>query len=349
MTTELLQKYLDRNCTPAERREAEQWLHSCAGKELDNVMLEIWSDKNNPPMPAEQTQELWKKLSGNTNQQKPASKFFDGRKLIAAAVMAFVVISIVWIFEKNSSHSAVSTTTEQKQVDNSENSYWATVTNTSAEQKTVALNDGSEVLLFPNSSLKYPVQFEKNSRDISLTGKAIFIVAKNKNSPFTVYSHDIATTALGTKFMVDESDKNYTSVKLFEGKIAVKPNEQNVEQWEKILLPGDVFTYDVNKRAIEVKRYASANKSLINKRSANKNEELNFTNAELADVFEVLKYRYKNEIIYDHKDIKGMYFTGIISPTSSLETVLKVIAQMNGLRINKQNGKYILQKNYNAI
>lgn len=349
MTQELFLKYIDRRCTSEEIKETEQWLRSCTNEELDLLLLQIWNDKNNPVMSAAQTQQLWKRLSQVTHQQEPKRNlvrmFFNRRMAVAAAVVAFAVLSMVWVFEKKRTSLMIAAVSRQQPVDISKNAYWSFASNAGSKQKSITLEDGSELILFPGSGLKYPAHFEKDRRDIFLDGKAMFMVAKDKQRPFTVYSHDMATTALGTKFLVDESDKKYSTVKLYEGKVVVKANNHNAGKWEDIfLLPGDVFTYDAQKRRVTVKQDQQVNEWNENTKVINKNLELNFTNAELADVFEVLKNKYKNEIIYNRTEISGMYFTGNISQTSSLAKVLKIIAQMNGLDIGEQNGKYIVQK-----
>lgn len=94
------------------------------------------------------------------------------------------------------------------------------------ERKKINLPDGSVVILNSNSSISYNKDFNQDERNIQLSGKAFFIVAKNKEKPFSVHSGNFTTTAIGTSFYVDDIDSsNSYSVKLLEGKVKLKLND----------------------------------------------------------------------------------------------------------------------------
>lgn len=90
------------------------------------------------------------------------------------------------------------------------------------ERKNVNLPDGSVVMLNSNSSISYTSDFNQKSREISLTGEAFFVVAKDQAKPFIVTSGNISTTALGTEFFIkSERDEPAISISLLEGKVRV--------------------------------------------------------------------------------------------------------------------------------
>ncbi|GAB3701595.1 FecR family protein [Spirosoma flavus] len=89
----------------------------------------------------------------------------------------------------------------------------------------VVLGDSSEVLLSPKSQLRYPSQFTGATRTVYLKGEAQFAV-KRRNQPFMVYTGDMVTKVLGTKFVVRafDLDKKFT-VQVLSGKVSVyKPS-----------------------------------------------------------------------------------------------------------------------------
>ncbi|WP_247236547.1 FecR family protein [Telluribacter sp. SYSU D00476] len=93
--------------------------------------------------------------------------------------------------------------------------------NDSSKPLTIQLSDGSEVLLSPQSRLRYPSQFSGSSRTIYLTGEAVFSV-KRRPEPFMVYTGDMVTKVLGTRFVVRAfyMEKKY-SVQVLSGKVSV--------------------------------------------------------------------------------------------------------------------------------
>ncbi|MDF2192444.1 FecR domain-containing protein [Paraflavitalea sp. CAU 1676] len=116
----------------------------------------------------------------------------------------------------------------------------------------VTLPDGSEVILNGNSSISLAPGFNKDKREILLTGTAFFEVARNPEKPFTVISGKVSTTALGTSFYIHQSSNAApTTVSLLTGKVLVEvegqpsvhlvPYEQGVYHHEQELVKS---TYD---------------------------------------------------------------------------------------------------------
>jgi transmembrane sensor len=91
------------------------------------------------------------------------------------------------------------------------------------ERREMALADGSEVALAPNTQLR--VNFTSRGRSITLDyGEAFFHVSKDPNRPFIVSSAHARAQALGTSFSVE--DRGDTAVvTVIEGRVAVKGPE----------------------------------------------------------------------------------------------------------------------------
>lgn len=83
----------------------------------------------------------------------------------------------------------------------------------------ITLPDGTEVWLNANTSLRYPIAFSEQSREVMLDGEAYFDVTKDRK-PFIVKTDKYDVEVLGTIFNVEAyaSEPNFRTV-LYEGKV----------------------------------------------------------------------------------------------------------------------------------
>lgn len=85
----------------------------------------------------------------------------------------------------------------------------------------VLLSDNSEVILSPNSRLRYPSQFTDSARVVYLSGEASFSVNR-QNRSFLVVTGEMITKVLGTRFVVSAYDHNpKITVQVQSGKVSV--------------------------------------------------------------------------------------------------------------------------------
>lgn len=120
-----------------------------------------------------------------------------------------------------------------------------TLTTPRAGQFAVTLPDGTKVWLNNASSLRYPVYFVGNTREVELTGEAYFEVAKHSDRPFLVKIRNSSAgedggtvEVLGTSFNVMAySDEEATRTTLVDGSVKfvrqgdsrqLRPGEQSV-------------------------------------------------------------------------------------------------------------------------
>jgi len=119
-----------------------------------------------------------------------------------------------------------------------------TVSTPNGRQYQVMLPDGTKVWLNSASSIRYPMTFNGNSREVSITGEAYFEVMKWHSSgsadkvPFIVKTQGQEITVLGTQFNVFAyKDEEETKTTLVAGKVNImeaasgtsmrlKPNQQ---------------------------------------------------------------------------------------------------------------------------
>ncbi len=105
----------------------------------------------------------------------------------------------------------------------------------------VRLSDGTKVWLNSESELKYPVQFNENTRVVQLKGEGYFEVARDLNRPFVLKTSTQEVEVLGTAFNVSAyEDEKLDVVTLVEGKVKISTSRIGVE---KIMLPEDQFVF----------------------------------------------------------------------------------------------------------
>lgn len=91
------------------------------------------------------------------------------------------------------------------------------------------LPDGSQVWLNSETSLRFPVQFAKDKREVYLNGEAYFHIQKDSTAPFHVYTNHREITVLGTSFNVSAyEDDDFWETTLVEGKVQVIASEGKV-------------------------------------------------------------------------------------------------------------------------
>jgi transmembrane sensor len=332
--------------TPDDINIEEEWTHfkACVNNEAEREM---------PAMQHETTSAIFEL------EKKGRKKSMVYKWLIATTTAALVLIVLgkgLWWNNKKTSTPVVVTNAQKKLTPSF---VTRRETNTSATAKQFVLTDGTIVLLDPLSEIQWQEPFADNRRDIHITGRAYFEVAKHKTKLFTVYSGDLATMALGTRFTVSAFvNKKQLSVRLYEGKVMVKAADSLQPKLKKayFLLPGEELVYDNKWHTARVRTFTSA-KSLApeNASDRNKNDEpvlpkeekeswYMFNNQPLAQVFGQLQDLFGVEIVYSEKDVEKMYFIGRFSKKDSLSHILKQIAGLNNLTVTRENNKYVISQ-----
>jgi ferric-dicitrate binding protein FerR (iron transport regulator) len=211
---------------------------------------------------------------------------------------------------------------------------------------TIRLSDGSTALLAPQSSISYRKYFDGRARNISLIGKAEFKVARDITRPFTVFAGEFATTALGTRFEVNALGKDDIVVKLFEGKVMVNSTSGGKKFDAVYLSPGLYVTFNVIDKTAKIKSFIKADNLHSPDREKSPDEGndhmLTFKRESLKNVFDKVSALYNIPIQYQEKQIRELYFTGYIQRSDSIKNVLKVIANMNGLKLQDMGDHVVI-------
>jgi ferric-dicitrate binding protein FerR (iron transport regulator) len=91
----------------------------------------------------------------------------------------------------------------------------------------LVLPDGSEVWLNANSSIAYQKDFNRSSRELTLTGEAYFKVAKDADKPFIIQAGALKVKVLGTAFNIRSyPDEPNIETTLESGSVEITLNDQ---------------------------------------------------------------------------------------------------------------------------
>jgi transmembrane sensor len=287
------------------------------------------------------------------NEQVGQGKAVIYRRLlrVAAAAAVVLLVGLGWAYFFKGDRQGLVSNTAQKRVT------LPTViqheVNTTGKEKSITLADGSMIVLFNNSEIAFEKPFTR--RNIKLTGKALFNVAKDAARPFTVESGAITTTALGTEFTVTAfAGQKQLSVRLYNGKVVIKPVAPlNRLMTQAIyLLPGQEFVYGPDGSLVRTfsNQHQRENKDPI---AAADNPTLPvntkgswhmYNNQPLAQVFDHLSGIYEVMIVYEYKDVHQKYFVGQFRTTDSVELILNLITKANKLKYTREDNTYIIHQ-----
>jgi transmembrane sensor len=194
---------------------------------------------------------------------------------------------------------------------------------TTQSSRIIKLNDGTNIILGPHSTLKYPHAFQAKDRNVFLTGNAIFKV-KHNGQRFIVNSGDVKTEVLGTFFnVVTIPESQQTKVSLFEGKVRMSYKDKA----NTILKPGDEWNCNLKSAVVNIRHDDNIQSN---------NLKLDFKNTSLPEVLQQVSIMYGIKLSVAQSVHKDLEITGAIYYRSPKET-LEQIAFPFGLKVKQIN------------
>ncbi|HEY9256451.1 FecR family protein [Chitinophaga sp.] len=314
----LLEKYLNGTATDAELKEYDHWYEQQPGD-------------NTPVFTKEERGEMYTVIAVG---MKRGNNRVYLRWAAAAAIL--LAAGALWMFKTTS-------TPLRKTMANVVNTKMDSIliNNNTQQQKTINLPDGSQVVLYKGAAIRFAAPFGQHSRTIQLSGKGFFNVTKNAPLPFTVLSHGVATTALGTSFTI-ATIRHEVKVILHTGKVMVKAHEQT-----RYLVPGQQLVCNtltgtaslqlpVSKVAVSP---AIAFGSL-------RGFAATFDQTSLSAVLDTIASGYHVSISKNAASFDDIAFSGVIRDTDSLSQVLHRMAMLHDLKIISTRTGYRIEKNH---
>jgi transmembrane sensor len=335
---ELLLRCLSGEATAEEQQQAWQWIHA---DEMHlryyKILQESWiSSSFSQPSRSHQMERSWKKI-------KQKAKIGDGlkaredifknsfsismpwKRLVAAILFAFILGAAGMI--------AVHNFEEQ----NNSDAYY-TIEAPRGAKSMVNLSDGSRVWLNAGSSIRYPVNFNRNNRDIYLEGEGYFIVAKNKKLAFRVHTSNLVVQAIGTEFNVKAyPEEGRVETTLVKGSVSIMGSHLNKETIlmkpnQKISFytgqPVQVASLQAHTPAVElphppprIKIENNINTDVV---TSWKEKRWVFSRESLGALAIKLERQYDMQVIFVDDEIKNFHLSGALEE-ESIEQVLQAI------------------------
>ncbi len=192
---------------------------------------------------------------------------------------------------------------------------------------TVVLPDSSVVKLRENSKLVLKRGFAAKNRMLRLYGQAYFVVRHNTSLPFVVKTDGFSVQVVGTEFLVSQKDK---SVVVNRGIVRV-----NARGKDALLRSGEKAI--VTSHSIRVK--VATDKNIM----AWATGKLVFDNTPLEKVFADIESNFGVKVVVTNPRIKNYRLTAVFT-NQSVEQILQVIAQTEGIEIVKQGPEEYIAK-----
>jgi len=202
----------------------------------------------------------------------------------------------------------------------------------------IILDDGTEVWLNAQTTLKYPEAFSSKLRQVEIIGEGYFKVAKDSLRPFIVKTAGQSIRVYGTEFNVNSyEDDGEVVTTLIEGSIALTFDGHSSN--ELVLAPGHqaVFSKDNDETSIK-----TVNTEIV---TSWKDDMFVFEDQNLDKIMRQLSRWYDFE--YEFKDDRcaGIEFAGRIPRYAKFGDVLSILETSGGLSFEVMDRKvYISHK-----
>lgn len=196
----------------------------------------------------------------------------------------------------------------------------------------LVLADGTKVWLNAESSLKYPVSFKGEKREVELNGEAFFHVAENTTNPFTVRASNMVVEGKASKFNIAAYPRSSTKTTLAEGNIKIKTPFKNIE-----LFPNQqaILSLDnqLTMRTVDAHLYTCWTEGIYE-----------FRNTSLEDITAQLSRWYNVNMQFKYPELKEKHFAGVIFRKEELNMAIEVIQAVSNVKFVRQGDLIIIDR-----
>ena len=178
------------------------------------------------------------------------------------------------------------------------------------------LPDHSVVWLNSGSKLRYPTVFQKDNRNVELTGEAYFQVERDESRPFLVHTSRGCVKVLGTEFNVRDYPEEYRVVTtLVNGSVQFTGKDKK----KVVLKPGfqviaDSLTGVSDVREVNLREYVGWRSGLYV-----------FSHLTLEELMRVVERNYDVTVFFANEECKQLVFSGDLQKYETVEHFLRFI------------------------
>jgi transmembrane sensor len=372
---DIIVSYISGNAT----REEKLWLHHWMQESQENVNLfnEIkltWISSSMLANPAENYNKLkaYHSITDQINKNKRNPRYnsllsntMNGRSLLKIAAVLLFMLLIGSISAFLITRAVYSNQTA--------GSYYFEAP--IGSRAIAMLPDGTKIWLNAGSKLEYSTDYNKQKREVQLSGEAFFKVKTNPDKPFLVKANNLTIKATGTSFNVKAYPfEKLVTTTLVEGKVELNGKGTNNRLFSYQMKPKQKVTYFCDKKNF-------AERQLVNDATGGNNEnpaqnekiELSLrgiapivTNAnvktelytswkderwiieseKLGDLAVLFERRYNVNILFGNEEVKNYRFSATIQ-NETIEQIFEIMRLAIPISYQAGKGEIILKTDKN--
>jgi len=270
-------KYFAGKATPEEAMQVDDWANAAEENKLFLAETHAsWLAAGDEHYQVPDISKEWQNLQSKISPQSNVKEFKPRRYVRLARVAAYIAFLAIaftgyYIF---STHSITLPTLTAMANDKS---------------MTLDLQDGSHITLEPHATLKYPGDFEKDIREVTLEGNGSFDVNHEPARPFYIHMDQLHIKVLGTSFAVS-SNKETVDVSVHKGLVAFYNKK------DTLLIPeGNTGSYIKNERKFVLAPFTGS---------------FLFNNTPMSEVAAQLEAHFKVKILFGNPAFKDCKLSG---------------------------------------
>lgn len=194
------------------------------------------------------------------------------------------------------------------------------------------LEDGSIVYLADNSQLSYPEHFQREKREVSLLGNALFDVSGNKERPFLIETEQARIEVLGTSFNIKSSDKSAFELAVRRGlvKVTLKKNGE-----QTLVKAGQTVSLFSNRLQVAPTQ--------DNEQFSDYTRRIQFKDERLGDILHVINLEYPMMPLKITADLENRRLT-VSFYNNSPATMAELICAALKLKCTQQNNIWMISE-----
>lgn len=241
--------------------------------------------------------------------------------ILSAAASLLILFSLGYYFQD---HRSV--TTEMA---------WTEISTPKGVRDSILLTDGSKIFLNGGSSLKYPLQFSGETRNVIFDGEGYFDITSNPQNPFLISTGDVDVRVLGTKFNLKAYSEDISiETTLEEGRVLLS----HLESKQSIEMTPD-------HRTVFNKLSNTFSTDNVDGKIASmwRTGKYFFHSTPFLDMVQSLERGFGVTFIIEDKEVANKQITTEFRHGESIDEILKILELGSRIKYRKENNIIVIE------
>jgi len=315
LLNQLIEKFLKGTITNSEKQLLDEWYNEDAEQPMEWLLRDGSQESLQ--------RRLYLQIEKQAGVIKPVFRMTIYQKLSVAA-LTLAVLSIGLMFYLKKPGTAVI----QEYA-------------TSQAGKIVKINlpDHSIVWLKGQSHLEYPNQFNGSTRNVSLTGEALFEVSKDAQHPFIIRTGNFTTRVLGTSFNISENAHIHSfKLVVLTGRVLVTPHIKSVNATSAIITPDKIYEVASSQEKVSIHKTDAVQKNMVMKGTE---YLMDFEHIAFSDALTRIAKKFNIHVDTGATDYAGCNITADVTD-QSLDNTLKILCASVGAKYTINGDQIII-------